>query len=123
MSRKRDPELFKKILEAIEEADDEIYSEYLKIEGATQAQIDYHVQLLHDAEFIKLDGDKTFINDKYIIDRLTNRGHDFLEAARNETAWRKTIEKMGVAGGFVLKLAEPLLIEFFKQQLFQTPAP
>lgn len=120
---KRNPDLLKKILEIVEDSEKDVNSRDMEIEGTSQAQIIYHIKLLQDVDFIEADGLMTFKSENFTIHRLTMSGHDFLDASRNETAWRKTKDAMAASGGFVLKVAEQLLMEFLKQQLIQPPAP
>lgn len=49
----------------------------------TDAQIDYHVELLIEAHYLK--GNPH--SDRPCITRLTNRGHDFVDNIRSETIW------------------------------------
>lgn len=41
----------------------------------------------------------------FIILRITSKGHDFLDALRNDTVWNNTKEKMKEIGGFTLGIA------------------
>lgn len=115
---KRDPDLIRKILTAIEAAPDSLNSTDIQIEGFSYHEIVYQIKLLLDKGLIRgkfrhsVDGEGV-----YWIERLTWEGHDFIEAARNEKNWQKAKEIMASTGGFVLELARPLLLELIKQQL------
>jgi hypothetical protein len=41
----------------------------------------------------------------FMILRITSKGHDFLDALRNDTVWNNTKEKMKEMGGFTLGIA------------------
>ncbi|MDD5159082.1 MAG: DUF2513 domain-containing protein [Sulfuricurvum sp.] len=41
----------------------------------------------------------------FMIFRITSKGHDFLDALRNDTVWNNTKEKMKEIGGFTLGIA------------------
>lgn len=41
----------------------------------------------------------------FVIKRITSRGHDFLDALRSETVWKRTKEKMKEIGGYTLEIA------------------
>jgi hypothetical protein len=41
----------------------------------------------------------------FMILRITSKGHDFLDALRNDTVWNNTKEKMKEIGGFTLGIA------------------
>lgn len=56
----------------------------------------YHATLLVDAGFFAQPGDSTY--------RLTNQGHDFLAAIRDDNAWRKIKEVAQSVGGFTLNM-------------------
>lgn len=114
---KRDPDLIRNILMAVEAADKEIKKGSLSFPGYTPDQIDYHVEILCDAGLIDATYQRTFGSSFWMIRRLTWSGHDFLEAARNDTIWNKAKARMEEMGGFVLELAKPLMIEFIKQQI------
>ncbi len=118
---KRDPDLIRDLLDYIEKNHDgvnSITSNEIKFKDYDEIQIAYHLSLLRDAGLILGKGTSAFKGPPlWIISRLTNDGHDFIEAARNDTAWKKTKDKMAEAGGFVLEHAMPLLIMYFGQQL------
>jgi hypothetical protein len=52
--------------------------------------------------------------------RLTWQGHEFLDAARDDTRWNKAKDAMAQVGGFVFDVAKSLLIELMKQQLISS---
>jgi hypothetical protein len=52
-----------------------------------------------------------------IIHRLKSAGHDFLEAARNDTAWNKTKKTAGEVGGVTLTVFRDLLFGYVKAEL------
>src|SRR5215813_3685824 len=65
----------------------------------TQETFAYHAQLMIDAGLIEGTvhyGSRRGIRapDAFHIQRLTWAGHDFLEAARNDTVWRTAKEKI-----------------------------
>jgi len=41
----------------------------------------------------------------FMINRITSKGHDFLDALRSETVWNQTKEKMQEIGGYTLGVA------------------
>lgn len=118
---KRNPDLIRDILEYIEENHNGInyiQSNHIKLDGVNLAEISYHLGLLSDSNMIiakerRDSGAPPF----WIVYRLTNDGHEFLEAARNETNWNKTKENMTKAGGFVVEIAKEILIDLMKKQL------
>ena len=90
---KRDMELVRKILFAVENSQEEGIENF-KIESFSREQIIYHIQLLSDAELIEgtLVGSDNAGILRYGIDRMTWAGHDFLDACRDEGRWTKAKE-------------------------------
>ena len=98
---KRDMELVRKILFAIEEqyVDRIIYN--LDIEGHTMAEIAYHCKILHEAGLVSDYGSKNADDHIYIfaVSSLTWDGCDYLDKVRQDTVWNKTkdvITKQGL---------------------------
>jgi hypothetical protein len=93
---KRDMELIRKILLAIEEqyVNQTIFN--LKIEGYDFNTVAYHCKLMNDAGLIThYEGIACFegLTD-FIIGSLSWSGHEFLDKIRDETVWNKTKEVM-----------------------------
>ena len=86
---KRDLDLIKEILLEIEKKDDTSPIMNLSIKGYDQVLVDYH--LLDQAGLIDAEIARVGANEIYdpIILEITWNGHEFLDAARNETVWRK----------------------------------
>lgn len=114
-------ELIRAILMEIE-ANDELTGRGpadLYLEGYTDAQIGYHTKLLFDAGYIDAI-DMTAVGSPYPELKptsLTWRGHEFLDAAKNETVWKRAMDAVREKGGSVpISVLQALLIEFAKQQ-------
>lgn len=72
----------------------------------------YHLTLMRDAGLVE--GNEASIG----LFRLTNSGHDYLGAIRNEGVWSKTKDAVANEGGSVaLELIKALAIGFGKKQL------
>ena len=89
---KRDMELCRKVLFAIEEqyVDTAIYG--LNIEGYTIEQVAYHCKILYDAGLIS-DYEAEFADNQiwyFAVGPLTWDGHEFLDKIREDTIWNKT---------------------------------
>ena len=83
----------------------------LSIEGYSDEEILYHVVLLIEAGFIA--GSK--LHGKWIPERLTWHGHEFLEASRDENRWKKAKKVMvEKAGGVSFEVIKQLLIQLMK---------
>jgi hypothetical protein len=90
---KRDMDLARKILLAVEEKDDYVIPIVPDIDGYDKKQIYYHIQLLDQAGLVESKSSSTY--DKgtsWYVKSLTFPGHDFLDASRNDTIWNKAKE-------------------------------
>ena len=112
---KRDLELIRKMVLAIEEAPSG-YAPELKFEGYTDEQVGYHAYLLLDAGLAK-GGDASTLGSaspEGFISNLTWAGHEFADAARDEERWRNSLsivrEKAGtVTVGVLTQLLAALM--------------
>lgn len=100
---KRDLELIRKIVLAVEDSDGGWAPDPLEIEGYTDAQIAYHCYLLIDAGLAKGADLTTFGSDgpEAQITQLTWAGHEFVASARNEQIWRKAMSQVQKNGGSI----------------------
>ena len=84
------------------------------LSGYTEAQIVYHSALLVEANLVHGnvveggDGQPAGV----MIYRLTWTGHEFLDAARNDTIWKKALGQIKKAG---IQVTLPLLEELLKK--------
>ncbi|MBQ3295524.1 MAG: DUF2513 domain-containing protein [Erysipelotrichaceae bacterium] len=89
---KRDMELCRKILFAIEKQyiDASIYN--LKIEGYSPKEVSYNSGLLYEAGLISAYKSQNADDHLYsfAVGHLTWEGHDFLDKIREDTIWNKT---------------------------------
>jgi len=86
----------------------------------------YHYILLQDADFVvelddKFDPPST-LEESNVVSvgkfRITNAGHDYLDAIRDDNIWEKTKTAVSEAGGNVtLEVIKLLAVGFAKQQL------
>lgn len=120
---KRDWELCRKILILTEEMPENAHRLNVfassEFEGLTEREIGYHVHLLHEAGLIEVMEARTMNNPFLLFPRyLTWAGHDFLEATRNETVWKKTLEFVkGKGGGMTLEILKGVALMFLKSEL------
>jgi len=92
---KRDMELVRLILQAIEGSEDA----GTKMMERSIEERGYHISLLVDAGLliakVHTDGDKPI---GYFISRMTWAGHDFLDSMRDDTIWKKAKEHVIIPG-------------------------
>jgi hypothetical protein len=100
---KRDLELIRQLMLAIELKDTRFSTESIEIDGYDSSQINYHLQLLVEAELAVgkvlnyLGNERSTI----VIEKLSWEGCNFLDDARNESVWQKTMEIVKDKGGSV----------------------
>ena len=114
---KRDMDLIRSILQEVKSCDDPNGLERMpEIEGHTEAQVSYHLKLLHDAGLIEaLVSDAAFgaSYSDFMHINLTWAGQDFLDASKDDSLWAKakeTIIKPGTSFTF------DILLEWLKMK-------
>ena len=112
---KRDMDLIRKILLWLELPDTKPFVDV----GHSVEQIRYHNYLLVDAGLANgVDvSDLSNPEPEYELTSLTWKGHEFLDAARSETNWKRAKECFAVVGGFSLSVLKELLVTYMKQQI------
>lgn len=117
---KRDIELIRQILFAIEKLEHGIPRGNIEIEGYSEEEIGYHVYLMDDAGLI-IGMDATSLSSLspfMMPQNLTWAGHDFLDAARDDTVWNGVKKKIeAVSGAVTFELLTALLVQTTKGTL------
>jgi hypothetical protein len=117
---KRDMELVRLLLLEVEGEEKPDLSKY-----AEEVQV-YHMALLIEAELIDgsvVSGSNGYPAATHAI-RLTWKGHEFLDAARNETIWKKALAKVKESGASItLSLLQQVLTNLLKQHFQITTEP
>jgi Hypothetical protein (DUF2513) len=102
---KRDMELIRELMLAIESRDDtEYWAENLEVSGDRDiTEIKGHLELLVDAGFIEatVNYDNGSGSPYILIDKISWDGHEFLGNARNESVWKKAMLIVTEKGGGV----------------------
>jgi hypothetical protein len=117
---KRNMELIRKIMLAVEGHEHGFAPRELEIEGHSEEEVNYHNYLIVDAGLAEGVDVTTRGSEspEYIIRHLTSRGHDFCDAAGEPSRWQKAMTKIAAVGGSVtLKTLQALLIAYSKEQL------
>ncbi len=115
---KRDMDLLRNILFDIEEHQYCNEPLNIEIEDVSKDEIMYHVMLLEDAGLIRALNASSLNDFEWIPMNLTWKGHDFVEAARNDDRWnraKKIISEKG--GGLVFNVLNNLLIKLLNDQV------
>ncbi|SPD76372.1 conserved hypothetical protein [uncultured Desulfobacterium sp.] len=103
---KRNMDLIREILRAVEACEASYGINSPIIEGYSESQIAYHLRLLVDSGLIEVkDVAGGFQQeDEYIGINLTWNGQDFLNAARDDSLWKKAKESVIDSGvGFTVQ--------------------
>jgi hypothetical protein len=115
---KRDMELIRELMLAIESQDGDFNYESVKAIGYDEPQIEYHLDLLIKARLVvgevhPLQGGFSPI---FVVEKLSWDGHEFLDNARNESVWKDTMKQVKEKGGGIsIALLTQLLISVTKQ--------
>ena len=91
---KRDMDLMRAILLKIEKAPFEGYLLEIRVPGHSDEEISYHILLLHEARLVEAVNASSFDGVCWKAMRLTNDGHEFLDAAKDDTRWAKAKGKV-----------------------------
>lgn len=112
---KRDMDLIRTILLELEEADPTQGWYEITIPGRSEVEIAYHVRLMDEAGLIDAQDLSSNSGLVWKAKRLTYDGHEFLDAARNDTLWNKAKDKVLSSAGTVtlegLKIALGVIIK------------
>jgi hypothetical protein len=121
---KRDMELVRKMLLAVEAEASGYAPNPLAIDSYTEEQIGYHAYLIADAGLAE-GIDQTTMGSpspEYQLRHLTSSGHDFLDAAREPSRWQKAMAKVADAGGSItIGVLQRLLASMMKDSLGLSP--
>ena len=108
---KRDMELIREVLLKVEEIPFDGAFHDICVDGRSPNAIAYHVMLLHEAGFIEA----MDLGVGWKPVRLTYTGHEFLDAARNNSIWENAktavVESTGVLTLEGLKVALPMVVK------------
>ncbi len=103
---KRDMDLIREILRAVEASEDSYGIDSPTIEGYSEAQIAYHLRLLVDGGLIEVKEVAGGFQqeDEYIGINLTWDGQDFINVARDDSLWKEAKEAVINSGvGFTVQ--------------------
>ncbi len=117
---KRDMDLVRRILLKIEEHEHGLPPRDLNIDGYSAEQIGYHVYLMGQGGLLKVANGTHFgsASPEAIPLGMLWAGHDFLDAAREQSTWDKAKAKIADAGASVtFELLKAVLVEISKKAL------
>ncbi|WP_299864171.1 DUF2513 domain-containing protein [uncultured Roseobacter sp.] len=112
---KRDEDLLRQLLFDLEQEDDFVSAAF--VEHMNMPKEDRvkrgHVLLLADAGLVAP------MSGEWSTFRLTNDGHDFIAAVRQDTVWNKTKETASKAGSVTLSMLFEIAVALGKEKLRQ----
>ena len=116
---KRDLDLVREILLVVEGAGTEgLDRDGVNLDGHDSQEIGRHIQLLHEAGYLiasYTEPDQGGIV-LHNVERLTWKGHEFLDAARNDTVWHKvTASIRSKAAAVPFEVLSAMLVEATKR--------
>ena len=77
-----------------------------------------HIELLHEAGFVKLADPYSHEIDEMAIVRMTFAGYEYLDAIRDGSNWKAIKEKLLPVGGSTsIEIVKELGVSFLRQQL------
>ena len=91
---KRDMDLIREILLAIEASEVTQGAIRLKLPGRTEDQVSYQIKMLSQAGLIIATDMSSNDGFHWVPRSLTWEGHEFLDAARDNTVWNKAMSKL-----------------------------
>ncbi len=118
----RDMDTVRKILLHVEQASEPVE----QVSGIPAEIFSYHAALLMEAGLIEGDfaKDSNLLARDAVVFRLTWSGHDFLDAARDDTVWRTAKEKvLKLGASWTFDLLKEMLKALAKQQLTRIGLP
>ncbi len=90
----------------------------LELPDRPQQKVAYHVLILAEAGLLEAQEISSMSSFDCKAKRLTWQGHEFLDAARNNTLWeRAKAETLKHTGGLSLELLQALLLRLGKEAL------
>ena len=125
LGMKRDMDLIRDILLSFDETQAaRVNKKNLQIEGYTQEQIDFHIEIMEEAgllyhEIVRPTRDGHVVGGMRIDMgiRPTMAGYDFAHSVRDNEVWKETKKGAKSAGGFTLDLLRDLAKGFIKTKI------
>src|SRR5690554_220411 len=113
---KRDLDLIKTILLEVENSPSPTEWVEFDYSGRSEEEVSYHIKLLSQAGLIEADDIGSLGQFLWKAKSLTWQGHEFLDAARNDTVWNKVKSTVTKQGGSV---PFSVLADLLKEQVRQ----
>jgi hypothetical protein len=116
---RRNVDLMREMLLALENHPHGHAPSELKIEGFSEEEIGYHAYLIVDAGLA--DGvemtNMGSAGPEWLLTVLTSQGHDFLDAAREKRVWEQAKVMAGRAGGYTIQILFQTLVQIVAKRM------
>ena len=116
---KRDLDLIRKLLLLAEEKANQKGFFIPTFDGHTPAEINYHLELLQQANFANTQRIATGTVDIWKLGALTWDGQEFLANAKNDTFWKKSMKLVKSKGGSASLEVVKMILENVAKSYFQ----
>jgi DNA-binding transcriptional ArsR family regulator len=115
---KRNMDLARLILFEIEKRSWEETLRPLSIDGYSDEDVSYQIKLLKEAGLIKARDFSSGSTLRYVPGSLTWLGHDFLDAARQESRWKQAMSLVREkAGSVTFEIVKEVLVAIARRQV------
>jgi hypothetical protein len=117
---KRNMDLVRKILLEVERSESGYAPQPLKIRGYSDDLVGYHALIMWEAglvEGVNAASSSSGGTPAALITRLTWQGHELLDAARQETRWKKAKSILKKVGGATLQIWLAVLTNLIKDEI------
>ena len=116
---KRDMDLVRRILLEVESWPVDQWACAVEIPGVDPQVVSYHVRLLHEAGLLRRIDASAGSDIIWWVNSLTWQGHEFVEAAREETRWQSAVSTITEKGGALLfDLLREVLVQLARGAIF-----
>lgn len=114
---KRDMELIRRVMLAAEKNKDPYEVVDPKFEGHNETEISYQIALLDDAGLLHGQDRSAIGVFRWSAGALTWRGHEFVEAIRDEAVWKEALAIAGMTDdGVVFEILQKALMQVLEKR-------
>ena len=116
----RDPHLVRALLLHFEAKPDDQPERHPQISSYTAIEVGYHLILMNEAGLIRCESETTSTGRviRVLPFSLTWKGHEFLDAARNDRLWRKALTISGKKlGSISFEMLQTLLVKLAEKAI------
>lgn len=119
---KRDIDLIRKLLLHLEDKPNDKFVKDLELDGYSKDEVQYHFILMDQAGLIRCEREVSSSTPDRVIRvypfSLTWQGHEFIEAARNDSFWKRAKETVASkSGALSIDVVKALLIAMAKDSV------